>query len=424
MLTEVFKDLISFLRNPKEVSDAGKSGLFKIKVVAILYLIELPVILVFFALVSILVHFNLLDVGVNKVSELLDELSYLQMILLIVLAAPFLEEIIFRLPLKYKRNYLLRLVVFFVSMTGLFKKERLNEYVLKSWNVSFKYFFYLLALVFGFIHLTNFENSKELILFMPLLTLTQTTAGLIMGFIRVKYGFIWGYFYHAFNNFVFVSLAFLSLNSDFAYHFDKDGVSINIEKCDRLVSKGRGILVSTKSTGYAKIKSDTIEFNRYRIKDVVSDLLMMQGKYVISNELESGSYYNITSAYAIHDNKAASTRGILMSHLNIAFGINLEKSILKKEAWELYLMDSTKFNNDSAKAEFMQVNGNMRSIGRYMDRKYGKEFIFSIDTIHHTLLNVPLDITFDNLREYLRKEYGIGSRRVSREIEFTCIKEK
>jgi membrane protease YdiL (CAAX protease family) len=420
MIKTVFKGLISFLRKPVDDLESDSSIGFKVRFIAILFLIEFPVILCFGVIFSLIKHFDLLNIGDNKVNELLYGFSYPKLILITVLVVPFIEEIIFRLPLKYNRNYLTRFVVYCISLTGIIGEEKLEVLIQKYWKASFKYLFYFLALAFGFIHLTNFNNSKELILFTPLLTITQTTIGLIMGYIRVKHGFIWGYYYHAFHNFVFISLAFLSIHSNLPlpYHFKNETVSIEIIECNPQIKNGIHLI------NYSKIKPDTIILQKYKIKEMISDLCLKQGKYIISPNLLSNNYYNVTSAYNIRTIKSGSSRGILLIHLQKAFGIIMEKQTLKREAWELYMRDSALLPNDPERDKFIQVKGNLKNIARHFDRLYNDELIFSDDMIHQKSLNVPYKMTFDKLREYLNSEYGIGLRKVTKEFEFIFLKRR
>jgi membrane protease YdiL (CAAX protease family) len=423
MIENVFKDFIAFLRNPNEERDFNRSAGFKLKVIFKLFLFELPFIFVFGVIMSFLRHFKLVDPGTHKGLLLLAEYSYLQVLLIMVLAGPFFEEIMFRLPLRYKGNYLARLVVFCISKTGFFPEEKLNENVQKFRNASFKYFFYFLTLAFGFIHLTNYQNYKALILFVPVLTMTQIVGGSIMGYIRIRYGFIWGYFYHAFFNFVFMSMAFAAQHPashavhDQAsiYSFKNEHVSVKIENCQ---FQGGD---DTRTAEYSTITANTINFSRIRLNGLVSALFMRQDKYVITNNLNFSHFYNVTSSYSNQGQNSGSPRQILLDHLQKAFNIAIEKKVIKLGAWELYVMDSLKFQRSSSKGEYMEANGNLKKLAKYLDRTYKKEYIFSPDTIHQASIIIPSDTKFDQLPEYLKSEYGLGLRRVTKELEFISI---
>ena len=191
-LKSVFNDFISFLKNPKEESILNSATFSKLKFIGLLYLIELPVIVTFIAILSLIKHFKLFDIGEHMADDLLFKYSYATILFLAVIVAPLIEETLFRLPLRYRRNYLLRLVVGGISITGLVEKEKLQQKVQRFWKAFFAWFFYGMAIIFGLIHLTNYADAKSLILLAPILTITQLFGGLIMGYIRVKIGFLWG----------------------------------------------------------------------------------------------------------------------------------------------------------------------------------------------------------------------------------------
>jgi hypothetical protein len=69
----------------------------------------------------------------------------------------------------------------------------------------YRAFFYLIALGFGFLHMSNFmELTTQQLLFSPVLVLYQILLGLLLGFLRVnfKWGIIYSILIHAmFNSF-------------------------------------------------------------------------------------------------------------------------------------------------------------------------------------------------------------------------------
>lgn len=116
-----------------------------------------------------------LDFGNHAVDELLSNYSPLTILLLAVIIAPLLEELFFRAPL------------------GLFKK-----------NTSFRYAFYSSVLLFGLLHITNFEGLDGQYWAVPLLVSPQVSAGIFLGFIRTKLGLIWSVLLHAAHNLILV----------------------------------------------------------------------------------------------------------------------------------------------------------------------------------------------------------------------------
>jgi membrane protease YdiL (CAAX protease family) len=86
--------------------------------------------------------------------------------------APIIEECIFRAPLFLFRKY----------------------------TKGFKYVFYIIVLIFGFIHLSNFKISTTILIVSPLLVAPQIIAGLLLGYIRVRLGLLYSILLHALFN--------------------------------------------------------------------------------------------------------------------------------------------------------------------------------------------------------------------------------
>lgn len=424
-IKKTFKDWVTFLKNPQEETSTDLSFAHKMKMTGILFLIELPVILLFFTLISLIPHFELIDLGKHSLEDFMDKLSYFEIILILVLIVPFFEEVVFRLPLKYKRNYLLKGLVWIVSQTGLIQKEKVNEKVQKYWKSAFRYFFYMMAFGFGFIHLTNFEKAGELILLLPILTLTQCVGGLIMGYLRVKLGFLWGYFYHSSSNFIFFTLGILSFQSALSsmettlpYHFKDETASIDILE-SKLDARNNG-----KAFSDCSITPGRIEYHQFKVDDVVASLYIKPHKYILTNDIQfikDRDIIDIKSELQTNSRNTDAIRSLLAVHLQKALGLKIEKRIVQKDAWEVYVINKAKIHKDTSNNELVQVNGSLISIARYLDRIHTNEFIFSSDEINQSSIIMPINANFELLPEYLEKEYGIGLRKVKKDIEFITI---
>jgi membrane protease YdiL (CAAX protease family) len=152
-----------------------------------------------------------------------DEWKYAFML---VVAAPLLEELIFRWPLRCSKNRVMvaavigfwvfygesyRIetfdktifwIVFFVGTIGIvgvvnFYKNQIGSF----WITNFKWIYWAFGLVFGLIHLGNYEGSwSSFLVFWPVLCVHQTVTGLLNGYARMRYGFWYGVALHAANN--------------------------------------------------------------------------------------------------------------------------------------------------------------------------------------------------------------------------------
>jgi membrane protease YdiL (CAAX protease family) len=68
----------------------------------------------------------------------------------------------------------------------------------------FKYAFYMSVLLFGVVHIFNFQGDAQLYFFAPLLIAPQLIAGIFLGYIRVKLGLKWSILLHASYNTILI----------------------------------------------------------------------------------------------------------------------------------------------------------------------------------------------------------------------------
>jgi len=143
----------------------------------------------------------------------------------IIVFGPVIEELIFRLPLRnFFKNIFIALALGFYALgkshlgiglsialgivilllpyiPGFISRfeDAINNFIKKY----FVLFFYLIAVIFGFMHITNLETIRTSdILFSPVIVAYQLFLGLYLGFIRIKYkgGIFYAILLHAFFN--------------------------------------------------------------------------------------------------------------------------------------------------------------------------------------------------------------------------------
>lgn len=126
--------------------------------------------------------FNL-DFGKHAVDELLEAYTPSLIFLLAVVVAPIIEELLFRAPLTVFKN-----------------------------PIRFKYAFYISVLLFGGLHISNFEALQAQFWAIPLLVSPQLSAGVFLGYTRTKLGLFWSILLHAAHNFLLVAPALIYLS--------------------------------------------------------------------------------------------------------------------------------------------------------------------------------------------------------------------
>jgi uncharacterized protein len=114
--------------------------------------------------------FNI-DLGDHGIETLIEKYSIYVLLIFVVILAPILEELIFRAPLVLFKNF-------------------------KYYNLVF----YLSVIVFGAVHLSNFELYTNYLWLAPLIVAPQLAAGVFLGYTRVKLGLFYSILLHALHN--------------------------------------------------------------------------------------------------------------------------------------------------------------------------------------------------------------------------------
>lgn len=215
-ISKIYSDFFYFLKNPEQNQIELKLREKWIIIFSIL-LLDFVVAFITMPILGLLEDLDILKLDYD---DFLFDQNILFILLIAGIIVPIIEEIIFRLPLKYSRNYLFR---------GL-------DYISNNrskliWNKYFKFFFYAFAIVFALIHLSNYNNNSILFFVLaPIIVFSQFFGGLTLGYIRLKLGFIWGVLQHSlFNCFIF-AIGFLFFNPEPLAEIKNDDFSLKISQ--------------------------------------------------------------------------------------------------------------------------------------------------------------------------------------------------
>lgn len=169
----MLQTLWEFIQNPIYEEDENTSSNYRLKIAIQCLFIGLGGSILIVLLTSIIEGLFDLDMGKHAMDELLENTSVWMVFFLGIIVAPCFEELIFRGPLIYFRD--------------------------KSY---FKFMFYLITIIFGLIHITNFEISTKVLVLAPLLVAPQIFVGAIFGYIRIRFGLLWSMGLHAAHNLI------------------------------------------------------------------------------------------------------------------------------------------------------------------------------------------------------------------------------
>lgn len=114
---------------------------------------------------------------------------------------PILSNIVMDNPLVTIGMYFFIFITSIILIYGLIKQPNIQNWLKYLFENKFQWIFYSSALLFGFLHITNYQFSWTVVLLTPILVLPQLSGGVLLSFIRVKYGFWRCVIGHAFYNF-------------------------------------------------------------------------------------------------------------------------------------------------------------------------------------------------------------------------------
>lgn len=201
----MIEQLLQFLRHPTDHFAARTSPRTCVRALLVLLAFDLLITFALGAIIGLLDDAGLFDLGNHAVADALTEYSPGQLLLIAVVGTPLAEELIFRLPLRYRTNPVVGLARVFTPTTTEEVDARLAADLRGTWDRCFPYTFYGLTAAFALVHLLNYGGwTTGLLLFSPLLVAPQFVTGALTGFLRVQYGFVWAVVLHALHNLVLV----------------------------------------------------------------------------------------------------------------------------------------------------------------------------------------------------------------------------
>ncbi len=178
-MKKTFFELLNYIKNPVLEEDANPDFKYRIKKFGFILIICLITGIAISPVFTLIEELGLVNMEDHAMEDLMNRFSKPVIFFFAVIIAPFFEELIFRAPLT------------------LFKKAK-----------SFKIAFYVFAVLFGLVHITNFKITTNVLLLTPILVAPQTILGGFFGFIRVRFGLGWSMALHACYNGILMLIAF------------------------------------------------------------------------------------------------------------------------------------------------------------------------------------------------------------------------
>lgn len=217
MTKSLLGNYLRFLRSPN-LNDppVAVSAPQAAKSILRLYSVHLVAMLIVLSLLSLIPAIQ----DSNNLLDSAEDLPVWYLPFAAVVMAPLLEESIFRLPLRafwinlfisaalialgalgaVSNPSILLLLLACAILVAVYAKDkgsRLNT--LQAFYNRFSFIiFYAIAILFGAAHIANYD--PEVWKFLPVLVLPQVVIGLLLGFVRLRYGLTWSILLHALHN--------------------------------------------------------------------------------------------------------------------------------------------------------------------------------------------------------------------------------
>ncbi|TDE52993.1 CPBP family intramembrane glutamic endopeptidase [Flavobacterium sp. GT3P67] len=183
-------------------------------------------------------------------------------------------------------------------------------------------------MLFGLIHITNFEFSYTILLLSPILVAPQIILGFFIGFLRVRYGFVLGFLMHALHNAVFIGFGLLSmLNHSEKLNVETSLYSIKIEETNDIYSP------STQQN-----YPDSIAYKNVSLKTTLSYLLNTNEILLQTND-EKMFDKTLNLNFKNKSKDSSQTKSIALNQLAKSYDFTIKKNTIQTEVWHLKIMN-------------------------------------------------------------------------------------
>lgn len=420
-IKETYKDFSTFLKRPVDQPDPIQTRQQKVKRLFSLLAIDIPIMGVLMAIVYAIEKFGLINTDKHKMVMLLQQLPIWWIVLFGVVLMPLIEELIFRLYLRFKQNYLARLIMLLASLTGKQNKIIVESQLNALWVNNFRAIFYFSAILFSIVHIENFEYSINILIFSPILLAPQFIMGLFLGYLRVRYNLILGVLMHAIHNAIFLIIPIIFMSGAVEkLNVKTNGYSLKIE--EHTLKQ-----MNVSST----FGSDTINFNGTSLKSIIAYLLEKDEKLIdfSSNQMADK---RISLSYKKYIKDTTDDKKAILKHLSQVYNFKLESNKVFQLIWEMDLQDSTKLlkhkssNNGNSSITSMSSeeikieNADLVQIAKELSSSYNK-YITNSASIDGKFDFILPKSDFAELENLLKSEYGLTLKRNDKELEYTYI---
>jgi len=433
-IIKTFKEFTKFLKNPIELRDSNQSFQQKRKVFLSLLVIDFLVAGIITGIVAIIEVFGLNLTESNNVMKVLEQFPIWLMLSLGIIIIPFVEEFVLRFPLRFRCNFLVRLIILLSSMTGRRNKIKITISLQRFWRRRYGNIFYLFAMLFGLLHIANYEVSLVILLFTPLLVASQFVGGLMMGYLRVRYNFMLGFLFHAVFNGIVIGVPLISM------HITTEKWNFEEENCYYSIKiKEASIFEKQSSIFTTTIDGDTINVKGTSLNTIINELLGKDEYLTETNNLQSVNK-KINLIFINHAKGIFESKDIILEKLSKVYNFDFE--ILNKEqtVWKLIIQDTSKLMQHKTKTQVdtnLYFQNNTSKIVEWSDKieleyvdlstlahslkTYYKEYILFADNDKNRFDFTITAKDFSSVANFIDQNYGLLLEKTMIECEYVNI---
>ncbi|MEI5985669.1 MULTISPECIES: CPBP family intramembrane glutamic endopeptidase [Sphingobacterium] len=259
-MLKILRHYWHFIKNPSDRRLWPIHPSARTKVFFTIFLLDVSILILIFPIYMLIDYINPMVSTMDNTFETPWNVFWMG-----VIFVPLVEEILFRFLIKYKGFY-----GFIISRN--------------TWRKYYRWIFYSSVILFGFVHLGNFDNNNFLFYFLSLfIVLSQLIGGISLGFIRVRINFFAAFLQHALWNLMAFSLGLviiqlhnplIKLNEN---HIQLEVNESNfrdrsIEKFDMISKNDRIYKLDIKQYALAEVIDSIYGKDKYQVYDIYLNL--------------------------------------------------------------------------------------------------------------------------------------------------------
>lgn len=410
---KIWREILLFFISPNSTTTNRHSLFSKFVYVFSAFIIYFIISIIVVGFIQLLSTANLFNYPDSIIASKLGRIPIGMIIIFGLLIQPFAEEIIFRLGLKIKYNLLFRTI--FVLVYLFYRKNafHLIKKLYSFWGKYYSIIFYSSAIIFAFFHIYNY-NFDKISLQLLFLLIPQLVGGLLLGFIRLKIGFIYSYFLHMWINFVFLLIPFFLIYQPLLkYQKSTTDYCIKIEQLN-----GAFYSNSPKVTE----RNNSVNYCNFSVKELVSVIYEIDNKLIISNNQElSSTLVNVDIQLL---SSKLNVNEILIDALCKAYAISASIDSQDIEVYKIYIEDTLKYNLFASSTKRPETsiffhdstiinNGSLGTICYSLNSFY--PVLFEVGSVNTVQVNFVLPkVPLETLDVFLLSKFGL---KINKELE-------